>query len=533
MNTRHLFTVLPEAGISGSLRKPLTMLTDDSRKTIPGCCYVAVRGTQVDGHDHIAEAVQAGATAIVAETPCPAELADKVLWVRVSDTHLANGLLMSAWHGFPSQRMVTLGVTGTNGKTTISYLINAIFRATWRKAGLIGTIVYDDGATREVSHNTTPGCADLQAKFAAMVENGCRAVVMEVSSHALHQNRTAGTDFRVGVFTNLTQDHLDYHGTMENYYQAKKLLFTRMAECSGNKATAVLNIDDPYGRRLADELAGKLKVRTYGEAAGADFRVKPNILSLKGSQYELVYQGRSFLVRTPLIGEFNVSNSLAALAGAVAAGVNLRDAIACLAHSPQVPGRLELVSSVDNVQCFVDYAHTPDAVENVCRTMKALCRAGRLITVFGCGGDRDRTKRPLMGEAAARFSDICLVTSDNPRTEDPEAIIDEIMPGIPLPKRHRITDREEAIRAALDMTRPGDCVLIAGKGHENYQIFADKTITFSDSAVVQRYYEEKNPEGRSVPSRMPERGGRRDDDRDFRRPRRDRDDSTPRARKPF
>ncbi len=504
MNTRQLFTVLPAVIICGKLRKPLTLLTDDSRKVIPGCCYVAVRGTQFDGHSVINEVVQAGAAAIVAETGCPKELMDKVFWVQVADTHEANGLLMSAWHGFPSQQMITLGVTGTNGKTTISYLVNAIFRSTWRKAGLIGTIIYDDGATRVPSHNTTPGAAALQAQLAAMVKNGCRAVSMEVSSHALEQKRTSGTEFRVGIFTNLTQDHLDYHGTMENYYQAKKQLFTRMALTQGGKATAVINIDDEYGRRLADELEPYMKVRTFGHAAGADFCVKPRILSLKGSQYELVYQGRSYLVRTPLIGAFNVSNSLAALAGAVAAGVNLRDAISCLAQSPQVPGRMELVASVNNVQCFVDYAHTPDAVENVCRTMKELCRNGKLITVFGCGGDRDRTKRPLMGEAAARHSDVCIVTSDNPRTEDPEAIIDEIMPGIPRAKQHRITDREEAIRAALEMARPGDCVLVAGKGHENYQIFADETITFSDSAVVQRYYEEKNPEGRAVPSRKPE-----------------------------
>ncbi len=504
MNTRQLFSVLPKAVISGKLRKPLTLLTDDSRKAIPGCGYIAVRGTQFDGHSVIADVVAAGAQAIVAETACPPELADRVLWVQVEDTHAANGLLMSAWYDFPSLQMVVLGVTGTNGKTTISYLVNSIFRSTWRKAGLIGTIIYDDGATRVPSHNTTPGAAALQAQLAAMVSNGCRAVSMEVSSHALEQNRTAGTEFRVGVFTNLTQDHLDYHGTMENYYAAKKLLFTRMAQEQGGKAIAVINVDDEYGRRLAGELTPIMKVRTFGHDAKADFCVKPRILSLKGSQYELVYQGRSYLVRTPLIGAFNVSNSLAALAGAVAAGVNLRDAISCLAQSPQVPGRMELVSSVNNVQCFVDYAHTPDAVENVCRTMKELCRQGRVITVFGCGGDRDRTKRPLMGEAAARYSDVCIVTSDNPRSEDPEAIMDDIMPGLPVDKRHRITDREEAIRAALEMARPGDCVLVAGKGHENYQIFADETITFSDSAVVARYYEEKNPEGRVAPSRKPE-----------------------------
>lgn len=505
MNTQQIFSVVPGAVISGKIRKPLTLLTDDSRKVIPGCCYVAVKGTQFDGHTVIEDAIKAGAVAIVAETPCPAPKGvPGVCWVQVADTHLANGLLMSAWHNFPSRQMVMLGVTGTNGKTTISYLANAIFRATWQRAGLIGTIMYDDGAHRTPSHNTTPGSAELQAMLAGMLEHGCRAVAMEVSSHALCQQRTAGTTFRVGVFTNLTQDHLDYHGTMEEYYQAKKRLFLNMAESDDTKATAVINVDDEYGRRLAHELLPLMRVRTFGMAKDADFRVTPRILSLKGSQYELSYKGRNYLVRTPLIGAFNVSNSLAALAGAVAAGINLRDAISCLAQSPQVPGRMELVSSVNNVQCFVDYAHTPDAVENVCRTMKDLCRQGHLITVFGCGGDRDRTKRPLMGAAAARYSDVCLVTSDNPRTENPEQIIDEIMPGIPHDKQHRITDREEAIRAALEMARPGDCVLIAGKGHENYQIFAEETISFSDAAVVRKFYAEKNPEGRSIPSRKPE-----------------------------
>lgn len=505
MNSKQLFSILSEPIITGTLKKPLSLLTDDSRRVIPGSCYIAVKGTRVDGHDFIDQAIAAGAIAIVAETPCPAQAQEAgICWVQVPDTKEADGVLMSAWNDFPSRKLVALGVTGTNGKTTISYLTNAIFRATWQRAGLIGTIMYDNGAQRTPSHNTTPGCAELQGMLSDMVNNGCKAVAMEVSSHALHQHRTTGVDFRVGIFTNLTQDHLDYHGTMEEYYEAKKLLFTRMAANKSLKAVAVINADDEYGRKLAEELRPIMRVRTFGLAKDADFRAEPKIISMKGSQYELVYNGKSYLVRTPLIGEFNVSNSLAALAGAVSAGVNIRDAIASLAQSPQVPGRMELVSSVNNVQCFVDYAHTPDAVENVCRTMKQLCRQGRVFTVFGCGGDRDRTKRPLMGEAAARYSDVCIVTSDNPRTEDPEQIIDEIMPGIPKEKQHRITDREEAIRAALKLARPGDCILIAGKGHENYQIFADETITFSDSAVVAKYYEELNPEGRSVPSRKPD-----------------------------
>ncbi len=495
MNHKQLFSLLPDAVVTGTLRRTIGQLTDDSRKVTPGSAFIAVRGSKFDGHSAIPKAISSGAVVIVAEQPCPAGVEEKgVCWIQVSDTRQACGLLMSAWRGFPSQQLVTLGVTGTNGKTTITYLLHHILRSTWQKAGLIGTVLYDDGARRINSHNTTPGSAELQRMMADMVRNGCRAVAMEVSSHALDQQRTVGTDFRVGIFTNLTQDHLDYHGDMEKYYQAKKKLFTGMALRMDRKAVAVINIDDPYGRRLAEEMQPLMKVRTFGEAADAEYRMTPRLITLKGSQYELTWKGRSFLVRVPLIGRFNISNSLAALVGAAAAGVNFRDAISCLATAPQVPGRLELVSGAHHVQCFVDYAHTPDALENVCRTMRALTRQGRLIVVFGCGGDRDRTKRPLMGAAAAKHADICLVTSDNPRHEDPESIIDEIMPGIPEEKRHRITNRGEAIETALTMARPGDVVLIAGKGHEDYQIIGEKTMRFSDAEAVRRFVERKEAE---------------------------------------
>ena len=488
ITNRQLFNVLPEAQVTGQLRKSISLLTDDSRQVIPGCCYIAVKGEQFDGHSAISQAIAHGAIAIVAETPCPPRAASKgIFWVQVEDTHTARGLLMSAWYGFPGRQLVMVGVTGTNGKTTISYLVHHILRSTWQKAGLIGTIMYDDGAHRSESHNTTPGSAELQRMLADMVSNGCRAVSMEVSSHALEQRRTAGTGFRVGIFTNLTQDHLDYHGDMESYYQAKKKLFTGMAANGDSKATAVINIDDAYGRRLAEEMRPLMRVRTFGEAADADYRITPRQITLKGSQYELSYQGRQYLVRIPLIGTFNISNSVAALVGAAAAGISLRDAISCLTDAPQVPGRMELVSGAARTQCFVDYAHTPDALENVCSTLRGLCRQGRLIVVFGCGGNRDKTKRPLMGAAAARYADVCIVTSDNPRKEKPEEIIDEIMPGIPEAKRQRITLRAEAIRAALDMARAGDVVLIAGKGHEDYQIIGDKKTHFSDAEVVRQY----------------------------------------------
>ena len=488
MNNKQLFSVLPDAKITGQLRRSIGLLTDDSRQVVPGSCYIAVRGTQFDGHSVIPRAIADGAVAIVAETPCPPKAEAKgIYWVQVENTREACGRLMSAWYGFPSQQMVMLGVTGTNGKTTISYLLHHIVRNTWHKAGLIGTILYDNGASRTTSHNTTPGSAELQRMLAEMVRNGCRAVSMEVSSHALEQHRTAGTNFRIGIFTNLTQDHLDYHGDMESYYQAKKKLFLNMAESGDSKAVAVINVDDTYGRRLAEEMRPLMKVRTFGESLDADYRIVPRLITLKGSRYELIHHNRTYLVRIPLIGAFNISNSAAALVGAAAAGVNLRDAISSLAAAPQVPGRMELVSSGGHVQCFVDYAHTPDALENVCSTMRELCRQGKLIVVFGCGGNRDRTKRPLMGAAAAKYADICLVTSDNPRNEDPVSIIDEIMPGIPAEKQHRITHRAEAIRTALDMARPGEVELIAGKGHEDYQIIGDKTIHFSDAEEVRQY----------------------------------------------
>lgn len=488
INTIELFSILPgNTHIEGQLTAPLTVVTDDSRCVQAGACYIAVRGSRADGHDFIDQAVQAGAIAIVAERPCPSEFGEKnILWVQVSDTHEAAGLLLSAWYGFPSRDMIGVGVTGTNGKTTISYLIQSILRHTWVKAGLIGTILYDDGAHRCPSVNTTPGAAELQCMLSDMVRNGCRAFSMELSSHALVQRRTAGLFLRVGIFTNLTQDHLDYHGDMESYYAAKRKLFENMAALGDKKCCAVINADDPYGRRLIDEFSGKLKVITFSTEREADFRAIPGTVTLHGSDYELVHKGKSYLVRVPLIGRFNISNSLAALAGAVAAGVGVRDAISCLARAPQVPGRLELVSSTSSVPAFVDYAHTPDALVNVCGTLRCLC-PGRLITVFGCGGDRDHTKRPLMGQAAASLSDVCIVTSDNPRSEDPDAIIDEIMPGIPESARIRVTDRGDAIRHAFDIARRGDLILIAGKGHETYQEIRGVRHSFSDVAIVRAW----------------------------------------------
>lgn len=478
-----------KADVTGNVAIDITGLTIDSRKAEPGMCYIAIPGTKVDGISFVPAAIEAGAVAVVSEKSMTAEARKAgITWIRVRDAHEAAGLLGSAWNGHPGRHLKVVGVTGTNGKTTTSFIIHSIFKKVWQRAGLIGTVYCDNGAQRVESTLTTPGALDLQDLLGTMLDNGCRGVAMEVSSQALSQKRTAGIDFDVAVFSNLTQDHLDYHHTMEEYFQAKVLLFEQMASRPKGrgmkKPVAVINIDDAYGKRLVEMFSSRLTVKTYGFSVGADFRMLSHSVSVRGSEYELTYKDKSYLVRVPLIGRFNMYNSAAALAGAVCAGVSVRDAVAAIADCPQVPGRLELAGSRCGIQAFVDYAHTPDALENVCRTLKELS-SKRLITVFGCGGDRDAGKRPQMGSVAARQSDRCIVTSDNPRSEDPASIIEQILAGMPA-GTVSIPDRVEAIRTAVEWARKGDVVLIAGKGHENYQELSGGRIDFSDVIEVRR-----------------------------------------------
>lgn len=488
MNIKDLLKDI-KADVTGPVDIEITGLTIDSRTVGQGMCYIAIPGTKVDGVSFVPAAIEAGAVAVVSEKACTPEAKQAgVTWIRVADAHEAAGLLGSAWNGHPSRHLSVVGVTGTNGKTTTTFIIHSIFKKIWQRAGLIGTVYCDNGAQRIESTLTTPGALDLQNLLGDMLDNGCRGVAMEVSSQALSQKRAAGIEFDVAVFSNLTQDHLDYHHTMEEYFQAKVSLFEQMANQSKGrgrkKPVAVVNIDDAYGKRLAEMFSSRLTVKTYGFSVGADFRMLSHSVSVRGSEYELTYKDKSYLVRVPLIGRFNMYNSAAALAGAVCAGVTVRDAVAGIADCPQVPGRLELAGARCGIQAFVDYAHTPDALENVCRTLKELS-SKRLITVFGCGGDRDAGKRPLMGSVAARLSDICIVTSDNPRSEDPASIIEQIVSGMPA-GTVSIPDRIEAIRAAVELGRKGDIVLIAGKGHENYQEMAGGRIDFSDVIEVRR-----------------------------------------------
>ena len=486
MKLKTLLTALKESRVSGPDSVSISNLEVDSRNVQRGTCYIAIPGVHVDGATFIDDALSKGAHAVVTERPCPETLPKNVAWVQVKEAHIAAGLLADAWYKHPSRHMKVVGVTGTNGKTTTTYLLQSIFKKRWMRAGLLGTIVNDDGVNRLSAAQTTMGPLPLQEIMATMNVHGCRAMAMEVSSHALSQDRVSGVDWNAAIFTNLTQDHLDYHHTMEEYFQAKVKLFEQLANQEGRKKpTAVINIDDPYGERLANEFADRINVKTFGMSLKADFRMVPHSMTARGSDFQLEYAGKSYLVRIPLIGRFNMYNSLGALAGAVSVGISVRDAIALLAECPQVPGRMELAGSRAGYSVFVDYAHTPDALENVCKTLRELC-SGRLIVVFGCGGDRDKTKRPIMGATTARIADRCIVTSDNPRSEDPQDIINDIVAGMPKGSAVMVPDRAEAIQKAISEARKGDIVLIAGKGHERYQEFADGRIDFSDLGVARR-----------------------------------------------
>jgi UDP-N-acetylmuramyl-tripeptide synthetase len=406
----------------------------------------------------------------------------------------ALGPVAATFFDHPSAAMRVLGVTGTNGKTTTTYLIDAALRAAGHKVGLLGTVQYRIGDRLADATRTTPEASDLQALFREMVDAGCTHAVLEVSSHSLELQRVAGGAFRVAVFTNLTRDHLDFHGDMDSYFQAKRKLFAELVRPDGR---SVINADDDRAAEL--RAASLAPVWTYGIDNPADFRAEDVRLALDGTRFRVQSPVGRHEVRSALVGRFNVQNVLAAFAAAVAAGVAPEVALRGLATVTGVPGRLERVAGAADFAVIVDYAHTDDALKNLLETVREL-GPSRVITVFGCGGDRDRTKRPLMGAVASRLSDVVIVTSDNPRSEPPEAILEEIQRGMNggrKAERHAIVDRREAIARALEMARPGDAVVIAGKGHETYQVLRDRTVPFDDRQVA-----------RDILSRLPARSGK-------------------------
>jgi UDP-N-acetylmuramoyl-L-alanyl-D-glutamate--2,6-diaminopimelate ligase len=459
----------------------------DSRKIQRGDCFVAIRGSGTDGHRFIELAIGNGAAVVVLEQDAALSdyyfLHSGVAKVVVPDSRKALAVMSANYYNHPSRALTMVGVTGTNGKTTTTHLIKAILEAAGQRVGLLGTIEYRIGDEVIPASHTTPESLELNELLSRMAKLGCQSVSMEVSSHALHQSRVYGLNFDAAVFTNLTQDHLDYHGTMEEYFRAKRILFENLK----SDAVAITNADDAWGMQIA----GSSPARTfsYGVAEHADIRAADIRLSIEGSSFTLWFKNQQTTMTTPLVGRFNVYNVLAAYSTGLALGHSPETLEQGIRSVNSVRGRFERIASPKGWTAIIDYAHTPDALEKCLRTIHDVLPRegrGRIITVFGAGGDRDRTKRPLMGSVAGQWSDIIIVTSDNPRTEKPQGIIDEIVAGIP--RGAQVTkeiDRRAAIHSALRQARSGDVVLIAGKGHEDYQVIGNEKIHFSDREIVE------------------------------------------------
>ena len=475
-----LLAALPAAKRFGPAGREIAGIACDSRQVRPGWLFVAIPGNKMDGFAFIDDAVTRGAVAVVTEQ-APPGLKD-VTVIRVPNAREALARLASTFYGHPSARLRLIGVTGTNGKTTVTYMIRDILESAGLSCGLIGTVEYRLGSRVIPASRTTPDSLTLQSFLSQMVQSGCASAVMEVSSHALDQERAWGIEFDAAVFTNLTQDHLDYHKTMEAYFEAKRRLFTAIGR-GGKPAAAILNLDDPYGRRLAESPDIKARIITYGRAPEAAVRADRIRLGPSGSAFHATTPWGEADLTLRLLGGYNVSNALAAMAACGSLGISLSIVKQRLGEMRAVPGRLEQVPCKRGFQVFVDYAHTDDALLNVLQTLREIT-AGRLIVVFGCGGNRDRTKRPKMGAVAGRLADYSVLTSDNPRTEDPLAILDQIRAGIGQAPHEVVPDRAEAIRRAIGLAREGDIVLIAGKGHETFQEFDNRVIPFDDREIA-------------------------------------------------
>ncbi len=462
-----LLITAPETG------PELSEIDVDSRTVTRGTLYIAVRGSQADGHRFVGEAIKRGAKAVVVESPQQSGVPEIV----VSDSRKAALALGGAWYGWPARSLCLIGVTGTNGKTTTTGLLRHLFNEN-QAAGSIGTLGAFDGRDEPIPSTagtlTTPGPIDLQATLAELVRRGCHHVAMEASSHSLDQGRLDGLSFAAGLYTNLTRDHLDYHGTMEAYLAAKLKLSTLLA-LSG---VEVVNLDDEAWRAIPPRSPRV----TFGLHPAADVRASEIMLDATGSRFRLSGRFGVAEASLPLLGDFNVANALAAAACGLALGRSLTEIVARLSSAPQVPGRMERISEQP---CVVlrDYAHTPDALDRALRTLRPLTR-GRVIVVFGCGGDRDKGKRPIMGRIAAELSDLAVATSDNPRTENPDAIIDDVEQGMGGVPHLRITDRLKAIHTALGEARAGDTLLLAGKGHETYQVIGAEKLPFDEREIV-------------------------------------------------
>ncbi|MBU9889330.1 MAG: UDP-N-acetylmuramoyl-L-alanyl-D-glutamate--2,6-diaminopimelate ligase [Candidatus Omnitrophica bacterium] len=456
-------------------------ITSDSRTVESGDVFVACAGSRMDGHDFLGQAIYARAAVVVFEKEPEVAIPPHVTGVRVRDARATLSVLMNRFYDYPDRKLKLIGVTGTNGKTTISYLLHRLLREKVPTAYL-GTLWYELPSGKAISVNTTPGPEVLVPLFHQMCEEGVHYCVMEVSSHAISQKRVHDVAFELGIFTQLTQDHLDYHHSMEHYFQAKRSFFAE-----GQPPRKILvNKDCPYGRRLIDEWPG---ARTFSVTGAADYCVRDLAMGFQGSAFQLECRDMAlpFQIRLPM--RYNVSNAVAVLGAADLLGFELSDFRGALEEIPAIPGRMERIGTGTDYTVFVDYAHTPDALEQVLGDAKQM-GPKRIITVFGCGGDRDRGKRPLMTAAACRYSDMTILTTDNPRSEDPDEIFKDMRKGLPSPlppqgSLYEIQDRQEAIEKAIGLAKTGDVVFILGKGHEDYQILAEGKVPFSDRNVAE------------------------------------------------
>lgn len=468
----------------GSLDIQIDNIQYDSRKVKDNGLFVCIKGFTVDGHKFIDKAIENGAKAFLVEEDINR---DDATFIKVKNTREDMAKIADNFYNHPSQRFDVIGVTGTNGKTSITTFLNEILRLDKNKVGLIGTIKIFDGDNEVESNSTTPESVDLQGYFNQMIENGCKYCAMEVSSHALALNRVAQTKYKVGVFTNLTPDHLDFHKDLEDYRKAKEKLFYMTTNAN------IINIDDNGGKIIYNNVKNlDTKCYSYGIDNEADFMAKNIKIEARGVSYRLITPTYETDIFVPVPGKFTVYNTLSVIATCYALGIDKDVVINGLKNTGGVAGRFEAISNDTGISVIVDYAHTPDALENVIKTAREFVK-NRIITVFGCGGDRDTTKRPLMGEIVQKYSDICIVTSDNPRTEDPELIIKDILEGLDKNKENYkvVIDRKEAIKEAIEMAQKDDVILIAGKGHENYQIIGKVKHHFDDKEIANEYLHKK------------------------------------------
>jgi len=471
----------------------ITGLTYDSRMVEPGYAFIAVRGEHSDGHEFVADAIMKGATAIVCEDDVM--VPRHVATIKVADSRVALAQLACAFHGSPSSYLKMVGVTGTNGKTTVSHLVRHFFQYFEPEPGLIGTVGYRIGERNIPATRTTPEAPELQAMLESMVEAELQHAIMEVSSHALVQERVYGIDFDIGIFTNLTQDHLDYHGSLDHYFEAKAKLFTTLGTGDKEGTVAILNSDDEHGRILADKALPSailnFGTRRLPDGSAPDVFAERIELSRTGSAFHITTPWGAGEVQLPLLGRFNVSNALAALTAAGSAGVPFAELVERLRTIPEVPGRLERIPSERGL-VFVDYAHTDDALRSVLQTLRDVAADKKITVVFGCGGNRDTTKRAPMGQVAARLADYAIITNDNPRREDPAIIAAEVARGFKGSEHFEIVlDREQAIATAVDQLGDDEILLIAGKGHETYQEFSDTIVPFDDRRVARDLLERR------------------------------------------